>query len=219
MHSRHTVRGQRLVRAATLAACLLPLCALPVLSQPGMPLHAVALSLFGRQEVTVETIVAARATLKTRLDEEVAAAKVLTDTYNATTWKAVAKSLQAEQTKFQATLDAKNARLGRVATFKELVQSGVGTEDDKTDPAKMRPGMRFQGTIELARVKNAVLIPREAVSVASEGPYVYRRGAFDVDIVPVKLGRENDKFVEVLSGINPGDRVLVAKTGDEEKKS
>jgi multidrug resistance efflux pump len=90
---------------------------------------------------------------------------------------------------------------------------------DKTDPAKMRPGMRFQGTIELARVKNAVLIPREAVSVASQGPYIYRRGAFDVDIVPVKLGRENDKFVEVLGGVEPGDRVLVARTGDEEKKS
>jgi HlyD family secretion protein len=119
---------------------------------------------------------------------------------------------------------------GTIVGSGRTVQRKRGTQDplkvlrvdiklDKTDPAKMRPGMRFQGTIELARVKNAVLIPREAVSVASSGPYVHRRGAFDVDIVPVKLGRENDKFVEVLEGIQPGDRVLVSRGGEEEKKS
>lgn len=119
---------------------------------------------------------------------------------------------------------------GTIVGAGRTVQRKKGTQDplkvlrvdiklDKTDPAKMRPGMRFQGTIELARVKNAVLIPREAVSVASQGPYVHRRGALDVDLVPVKLGRENDKFVEVLSGIQPGDRVLVVKAGDEEQKS
>lgn len=119
---------------------------------------------------------------------------------------------------------------GTIVAAGRTVQRKRGTQDplkvlrvdiklDKTDPAKMRPGMRFQGTIELARVKNAVLIPREAVSVASSGPYVYRRDAFDVDMVPVKLGRENDKFVEVLEGITQGDRVLVSKAGDEEQKS
>jgi len=93
----------------------------------------------------------------------------------------------------------------------------VGIKLDRTDPAKMRPGMRFQGTIELARVRNAVLVPREAISVSSKGPYVQRRGAFNVDRVPLRLGRENDKFVEVLEGLQPGDRVLVAKQSDEEK--
>lgn len=95
----------------------------------------------------------------------------------------------------------------------------VDIQLDKTDPAKMRPGMRFQGTIELGRVKNAVLIPREAVLVASDGPYVYRRGALDVDRIPVRLGRENDKFVEVVKGLDAGDRVLVAKEKDTEEKS
>lgn len=90
---------------------------------------------------------------------------------------------------------------------------------DRTDPAKMRPGMRFQGLIELGRVKNAVLIPREAVALGPEGPFVWRRDALDVEQVNVKLGRENDKFVEVLAGVQPGDRVLVAKQGEEESKS
>ena len=90
---------------------------------------------------------------------------------------------------------------------------------DKTDPAKMRPGMRFQGTIELGRVKNAILIPREAVFVSSDGPYVHRRDALEVDLVPVRLGRENDKFVEVVKGLAAGDRVLVSKEKEDEEKS
>jgi multidrug efflux pump subunit AcrA (membrane-fusion protein) len=90
---------------------------------------------------------------------------------------------------------------------------------DRTDPAKMRPGMRFQGTIELGRVKNAVLIPRDAVFLGTAGPYVQRRDALKVEQVPVKLGRENDRTVEVLQGLDAGDRVLVTKQDEEEKKS
>lgn len=90
---------------------------------------------------------------------------------------------------------------------------------DKTDPVKMRPGMRFQGTIELGRVKNAVMIPREAVFLGAKGPYATRRTALSVEQVPLKLGRENDEFIEVVGGIEPGDRVLVAKEKEEETKS
>jgi len=119
---------------------------------------------------------------------------------------------------------------GTITMAARTVQRKRGTQDpvkvlrvdiklDKTDPAKMRPGMRFQGTIELARAKNAVLIPREAVLVSSAGPYVFRRGALNVERIPVQLGRENDKSVEVLKGLDAGDRVLVAKENEDEEKS
>lgn len=90
---------------------------------------------------------------------------------------------------------------------------------DRTDATKVRPGMRFQGTIELGRIKNAILIPREAVFVSTDGPYVHRRDALEVDMVPVRLGRENDKFVEVVQGLAAGDRVLVSKEKEDEEKS
>lgn len=119
---------------------------------------------------------------------------------------------------------------GTITSAGRTVQMKRGTQDplkvlrveiklDRTDPVKMRPGMRFQGTIELGRVKNAVLIPRDAVFLGSDGPFVHRRGALDVEQVPVKLGRENDRFVEVLKGLEAGDRVVVTKQGDEEKES
>jgi HlyD family secretion protein len=89
---------------------------------------------------------------------------------------------------------------------------------DKTDPAKMRPGMRFKGTIELQRIKNALTIPRRAVYISEQGPVVYRRGAFSVDTVPVKLGKENEDMVEVIEGLSARDRILLTKQQEEEQK-
>jgi len=90
---------------------------------------------------------------------------------------------------------------------------------DRSDPAKMRPGMRFQGTIELERQRDAVLVPRNAVFVSARGPYAVRRGIFSLNEVPLKLGRQNDKFVEVLAGLTADDRVLVKSDKKEETKS
>jgi HlyD family secretion protein len=115
---------------------------------------------------------------------------------------------------------------GTITDAARTVQQQSGTKNpvkvlrveialDKTDPAAMRPGMRFQGTVELARSRNALVIPRSAVSIGTNGPIAYRRGVFNVTPVTLKLGRENDKVVEVLSGLERGDRVLVEKVGGE----
>jgi HlyD family secretion protein len=90
---------------------------------------------------------------------------------------------------------------------------------DRSDPAQMRPGMRFQGTVELQRDRSAVLIPRNAVFVSSHGPYAVRRDWFSTNEVSLKLGRQNDKFVEVLGGLTANDRVLVKTEKKEEGKS
>lgn len=90
---------------------------------------------------------------------------------------------------------------------------------DKTDPAKMRPGMRFHGTVELARSKNALLVPRKAVYLSANGPVAFRRGVFSVARVPLTLGKQNEKSIEVLSGLAPTDRVLVPKTDEKDEKS
>jgi HlyD family secretion protein len=121
---------------------------------------------------------------------------------------------------FQGTI----VTAGRTVQLKRNAQDPlkvlrVDIKLDRTDPAKMRPGMRFQGTIELGRVRNAVLIPRDAVFLGTDGPFVHRRGALSEQPVPVKLGRENDRSVEVLQGLQPGDRVLVTKQGDEEESA
>ena len=89
---------------------------------------------------------------------------------------------------------------------------------DRSDPAKMRPGMRFQGTVELRRDRAVVLVPRNAVYVSPRGPYALRRGWFSVAEVPLRLGPQNDKSVEVLSGLSADDRVLVKSEKKGEAK-
>ncbi len=90
---------------------------------------------------------------------------------------------------------------------------------DRSDPAKMRPGMRFQGTVELQRDRNVVLIPRNAILASQSGPYAMRRGWFSVNQIALRLGRQNDKSVEVVGGVSPNDRVLVKSEKKEEGKS
>jgi len=90
---------------------------------------------------------------------------------------------------------------------------------DRTDPEKMRPGMRFRGTVELDRVKNALVIPRDAVFITAAGPVAYRRGRFSTKAVSLKLGRRNEDVVEVFSGLDRGDRVLVRRDEAEEPEA
>ncbi len=80
----------------------------------------------------------------------------------------------------------------------------------------MRPGMRFQGTVELGRDHNVLLIPREAVFLSDGRPIAYRRTAFSVTTVPLALGRQNEKFIEVRSGVSVDDRVMTPKSAAKE---
>lgn len=89
---------------------------------------------------------------------------------------------------------------------------------DRTDPEKMRPGMRFRGRLETGRAKDVVLIPQEAVFTAAEGPVAVRRTISGRETVPLQLGRRNDEHIEVLKGLRPGDRVLLREAGEDEEE-
>jgi len=83
----------------------------------------------------------------------------------------------------------------------------------ETDPMRMRPGMRFRGSIETERIESVLLIPSSAVFPSDDGPIVYRNSLLGHEAVPVTLGRRNESHVEVVEGLQPGD--LVAETNPE----
>lgn len=89
----------------------------------------------------------------------------------------------------------------------------------RTDPEKMRPGMRFRGEIEIDRVADAVLVPADAVVNTARGPVLIRKRLFGSDETAVRLGKRNEKQVQVLDGISAGDQVLVRTKGDRESGS
>jgi len=106
---------------------------------------------------------------------------------------------------------------GRVRAIRETVQRRsqaspakvvrVDVELDATDRERMRPGMRFQGSIEVDRAEDALLAPAEAVFGGARGPVAFRRTRFGVEPVRPEIGRRTDDRVEVLSGLAEGDEL------------
>lgn len=87
---------------------------------------------------------------------------------------------------------------------------------DRTDPA-MRPAMRFRGEIETERVKEALLLPREAVFLRPSGPVVWVRRWNGYREVAVSLGRQNKRFIELRGGLAQGDNVATADLRPEDR--
>jgi multidrug efflux pump subunit AcrA (membrane-fusion protein) len=92
-------------------------------------------------------------------------------------------------------------------------------ELDETDTLRMRPGMRFRGDVETDFVGDALLVPIDSVQMTADGPVVQRKTTLGHATVPVELGRRNRDRVEVLDGLNEGDRVSVTPLGAESRDS
>ncbi|REJ77078.1 MAG: efflux RND transporter periplasmic adaptor subunit [Acidobacteria bacterium] len=75
---------------------------------------------------------------------------------------------------------------------------------------RLRPGMFASVFLEIERHEDALVIPRRALVLESLGDAVYTVGEGDtVTRRNVRLGFTEDTLVEVLSGLEPGDRVVV----------
>jgi multidrug efflux pump subunit AcrA (membrane-fusion protein) len=73
---------------------------------------------------------------------------------------------------------------------------------------RLRPGMRFRGAIETARLDDVLLLPLDAAVPTPDGPVVHRRRGPDVEVVPVVLGARNAHSIVVSEGLEEGDEIL-----------
>ncbi|HEX2252686.1 MAG TPA: HlyD family efflux transporter periplasmic adaptor subunit, partial [Thermoanaerobaculia bacterium] len=80
----------------------------------------------------------------------------------------------------------------------------------ETDEERMRPGMRFQGSIVVEQAEDVLLAPAEAVASTPEGPVALRRTLLGSERVVVEVGRSDGERVEILSGLEAGDRLVLA---------
>ena len=76
---------------------------------------------------------------------------------------------------------------------------------------KVRPGMFARATVNFG-VKNHVLVPDEALvkQIGAGDRYVYVHKGGKVSYNKVELGKHFGNKYEILSGVNPGDEVVVA---------
>jgi multidrug efflux pump subunit AcrA (membrane-fusion protein) len=80
-----------------------------------------------------------------------------------------------------------------------------------TEPAEIIPHMFARLSIELQRAEDAVVLPAESVMTSPSGGhfvFVVERGT--AHRRDVKLGLQQEETVQVISGIEPGERVVVA---------
>ena len=89
-------------------------------------------------------------------------------------------------------------------------------------PSNIRLGKSYRVQIELGKPETAIVIPRGDFYQTTSGRWIYRlspdgKTARKVDI---EIGRQNPQQYEILSGLNPGDKVIVNrydKLGDAEE--
>lgn len=105
---------------------------------------------------------------------------------------------------------------------------GVTLSLENTLPEKMKPGQRLHAVITLADMKNALVVPRQAVFIKKGKTKVYRKKLFGgFTPVPVELGPGVPGRVVIKKGIQSGDVLALLdptgsparKTGQQEKPS
>jgi len=74
----------------------------------------------------------------------------------------------------------------------------------------LKPAMRCQGQLFIGRVENQLAVPIQAVHTVGDKRYVYvPAGAGRVKPLTVTIGRASEAWVEIKSGIEAGQRVLL----------
>ncbi len=82
---------------------------------------------------------------------------------------------------------------------------------ESTDPDRLRPGMRFKGTIEVDKKPDVLLIPIDAVFASPTGPATRVKTFRGSRIAPLELGDSDGDSIEIFAGLEAGDRVLKVK--------
>jgi HlyD family secretion protein len=80
-------------------------------------------------------------------------------------------------------------------------------ELEQPDTERMRPGMRFAGELLLEKLEQRLVVPLEAVASRDGRPAVLVDGSFGASWVEPRFGRRSAEWVEVLEGLEAGQRV------------
>jgi len=89
------------------------------------------------------------------------------------------------------------------ATQSKLVRAVLPNKD-----GKLRPGLFVSGTLVSNQTPVTLAIRREAIQSFRDWKVVYLTDGHTFQAVPVELGRRDSQYVEVLSGLSPGDRYV-----------
>ncbi|HET9417964.1 MAG TPA: HlyD family efflux transporter periplasmic adaptor subunit [Chthoniobacterales bacterium] len=126
-----------------------------------------------------------------------------------------AKDIQLDE---QAVIDTRNGTVkGHVTRVDSAVEQGTVTVDvafDETLPKGARPDLSVDGIVELERLDNVTYVGRPTFGQENTTVGIFKlvTGSNDAVRTSVKLGRSSATAIEVLSGLKPGDQVILSDT-------
>jgi HlyD family secretion protein len=121
-----------------------------------------------------------------------------------------------------ASIDTRNGIVrGHVIRVAPSAQEGSVIVDVAFDgplPRGARPNVNVDGTIQLDRLDNVLYIGRPAVGQSGDTVQLFKlvKGTDEAVRVPVKLGRSSVTTMEVISGLEAGDEVILSDTSGQD---
>ncbi|HEY6547295.1 MAG TPA: RND transporter, partial [Vicinamibacteria bacterium] len=126
-----------------------------------------------------------------------------------------AKDVQIGQ---KASVDTRNGVIeAHVMRVDPAVENGTVAVDlylDGALPKGARPDLSVDGTIELERLTDVLYVGRPAQGQADSLVSLFRleKEGAEANRIKVKLGRTSVNTVEITSGLNVGDQVVLSDT-------
>src|SRR5437660_1914485 len=126
-----------------------------------------------------------------------------------------AKDIQIKQ---HAVIDTRNGTVnGHVTRVDPAVEQGTVTVEiafDEPLPKGARPDLSVDGTIELERLNDVIYVGRPAFGQENNtvGMFKLINDSGEAVRTPVKLGKSSVNTIEILSGLQPGDQVILSDT-------
>jgi HlyD family secretion protein len=126
-----------------------------------------------------------------------------------------AKDIQIDQ---KAEIDTRNGVVnGHVVRVDPAVEQGTVTVEVAIDgdlPKGARPDLSVDGTIELERLNDVTYVGRPAFGQENNTVGIFKlvSGRSEAVRTPVKLGKSSVNTIEILSGLQPGDQVILSDT-------
>jgi HlyD family secretion protein len=116
----------------------------------------------------------------------------------------------------KASIDTRNGVVaGRVMRIDPAVQNGTVTVDVAIEdalPPGARPDLSVEGTLEIENLKDVVYVGRPVFGQADGTVGIFKLVDGDTEAVRVnvKLGRSSVNTIEVVEGLNVGDKVILS---------
>jgi HlyD family secretion protein len=160
------------------------------------------------------------ATSPLQLGQQLAAGAPIARVANMTKLKAAIKVAETQVKDVQldqsAEIDTRNGLIaGHVLRIDPAVENGTVTVDVALDgplPNGSRPDLSVDGTIQIERLENVLYVgrPVQAQSDSQAGLFKITDSGNGAVRLPVKLGRASVGTIEIISGLQVGDQIILS---------